>query len=156
MSKVRRRPRRAWGGLAVLFALSITACQSAAPRMTADLQRLQGLWQGRGPGGEGSVTIAGNSLRFEARPDFWYETTIALHPDVDPKQLHATIDDESASHKPDVGRVVVAIFKFEGETLTLGVIDDYDDPPLGPVDGEWERAMDRFVFDRAAGPVDGR
>lgn len=73
-------------------------------------------------GGKITITITGNSLHFFKSADFWFETTFTLPEGADPQQLHATIQrpEESA------GEVVIALFKIEGGTLTLGGIRDQD------------------------------
>jgi hypothetical protein len=135
------------GALALLLAALFTACQSAPTRMAPDLRRLQGYWEGYGPGGKCSVTISGNSLHFRARADFWFETTFTLPAGGDPRQLHATII--SSPEKTTIGSVVVVIFEIEDGTLNLGVIEDFDGPPTDPVLGDWDRAMDRYYLERA-------
>jgi hypothetical protein len=138
--------------LALLLAAWLTACQSLPTRTTTDLSRLQGYWQGRGPGGDCSVTISGNSLRFHARADFWYETTFTLPAGTDPKQLHATIVKDSSSEQVHIGTVVVAIFKIEDGKLTLGVVEDFDGPPAEAVVGDWDWVMDIYHLERAQPP----
>ncbi len=132
----------------------LAACQSAPPRQATDLDRLQGYWQGKGPGGECSVTISGNSLRFVQLPDFWYETTLRLPAGADSKQLHATIVAESTPEQTSVGQVVVAIFRLEADSLDLGVLNSFDEPPIGPVEGDWEETADRYFLRRAEPPED--
>lgn len=95
------------------------------------------------------MTISGNSLHFRARPDFWYETRFTIPGGANPPQLHATIVRDSSLEQADIGRVVVALFKLENGTLTLGVIDDFDEPPSSPVATDWERAFDRYHLERA-------
>ena len=95
---------------------------------TAELQLLQGTWEGtleEAGGGQPpvkspekiTITITGNSLHYHRDTNFWFETTFTLPAGTDPKQLHATIKDSAG--KDSIGTVVVAIFKVEGETLTL-------------------------------------
>ena len=117
--------------------------------MASEWSRLQGYWEGYGPGGDCSVTISGNSLHFRARPDFWYETTFTLPAGTDTQQLHATIIRDSSPRQADIGRVVVALLSFEDGTLTLGVINDFDEPPEGPVTADWDKAIDRYYLKRA-------
>ncbi len=133
--------------VAVLLAALFTACQSAPTRTATDGGLLQGHWEGYGPGGDCSVTIEGNALSFRARPDFWYETTFTIPAGDGLQQLHATILKDSSPGQADIGRVVVALFKIEDGTLTLGVIEDFDKPPAGPIMTDWDRAMDQFVFE---------
>jgi pimeloyl-ACP methyl ester carboxylesterase len=132
------------GALAVLLAAFSTGFLSTPAGMAGDLERLQGDWDGHGPGGECSVTISGNSLNFRARADFWYETTFTLPAGTDPKQLHATIVRNSLPQQSDIGKVVVALFKIEDGTLTLGVIDDFEGPLASPVATSWDKAIDRY------------
>ena len=141
------------GALALLLAALFTACQSVPTRTAADaadLRRLQGHWEGSGPGGECSVTISGNSLVFYARADFWYETTFTLPAGTNPQQLHATIIKDSSPQQADIGTVVVAVFKIEYGTLTLAVIEDFKRPPPNPVitDSDWTIIESDWTLDR--------
>lgn len=77
-----------------------------------------------------TVTIAGNSLRFHRDRNFWFETTVILPADKDPRQLHATITGRSPSQPVDPGRVVRAFFKIEDDTLTVATMGD--DPEEKP------------------------
>ncbi len=132
----------------------LAACHVQSPRTAADLEPLQGYWEGRGPGGECSITISGDSLYFRAREDFWYDTSFTVLADKDPKQLHATILRDSSKEQKHIGNVVVAIFKIEDGELTLGVMGDYEGPPSEPVVGDWDWAMDIYVLHRAQPPTD--
>ena len=136
--------------LALLLAASILDCESVTAQTVSDLTRLQGHWEGSGPGGECSITISGNSLYFKAREDFWYETTFTLPAGTDPQQLHATIDQDSTGRQDDVGRVVVAVFRIEGDALTLAVIDDFDGPLTEPVvtASDWAAIEANWTLDR--------
>ena len=62
---------------------------------TAELQLLQGTWEGVMVGDKRTtkitITITGNSFHFHRDTNFWFETTITLPAGKDPKQLHATI-----------------------------------------------------------------
>lgn len=137
------------GALALLLAALFAATQSAPPTMNADLRRLQGYWECHGPGGECSVTISGNSLRFYAREDFWFETTFTIPVGTGPQQLHATIIKEGSPEQANIGTVVVALFKVGDEALTLGVIDDFENPPASPVDGDWDLTIARYDLKRS-------
>lgn len=152
MTMTTRKPCLSSAGV-LLLGLLCTACQSMPTQTAMDLERLQGHWEGQGPGGAISVTISDRSLRYtqpnadpEKPPSFWYDTTFTLIPDTDPKQLHATIVDNV--HETHIGTVVVTIFKIEGETLTLGVVEDFEAPPTEPIVGDWDWAFDQFVVDR--------
>jgi uncharacterized protein (TIGR03067 family) len=92
----------------------------------ATLPLLQGTWEGLLVGDKlqkkVTVTIAGNALHFHRDRNFWFETTITLPADKDPRQLHATITGRAPSQPVSVGQVVRAFFKIEEEALTLATI----------------------------------
>ena len=94
----------------------------------AELQLLQGTWEGVlvGDNQKITITITGNSLHFHRDTNFWFETTITLPAGTEPQQLHATIKRGANS----IGQVVVVIFKIEDGTLTLATIgDDAEETP---------------------------
>ena len=108
--------------------------QLPANAKCAALPLLQGAWEGILVGDKlqkkVTVTITGNSLRFHRDTHFWFETTMILPADKDPKQLHATIKDRPPSGGVSIGQVVRAFFKIEDETLTLATIgDDVEETP---------------------------
>ena len=135
---------------ALMFALA--GCQSLWAQDVTDLSRLQGEWVGKGPGGPCTVTIRDKTLHFQAREDFWYETTFVLLTDTEPKQLHATIQKDSSTEQKHIGTVVVALFEFEDEKLTLGVVDDFEEPPTEPVEAHWDWLRDIYDLERAESP----
>jgi hypothetical protein len=49
----------------------------------------------------------------------WFDTTITLPADTNPKQLHAAIKSSPAPQTNSIGKVVIAIFKIEFGMLTL-------------------------------------
>lgn len=103
----------------------------AANQPTAgELQLLQGTWEGVLVGDMSwqrtTITIAGNSLRFQRDPKFWFETTITLPAGTNPRQLHATIKD--CPQAGSIGKVIGAIFKIEAGTLTLATTGDEETP----------------------------
>lgn len=118
---------------------------------------LQGYWEGVGPGGECSVTISGKSLRYatpktkDPEADFWFETSFKVPANADFQQLHATIKDNSPD-KAHIGKVIVALFKIVDGTLTLGVINSFDESPEGPVAGDWQDVIDSYTLKRAKAP----
>ena len=134
--------KRALGfmGFSVLMECLLPGLQAdgkANPPTAAQLQRLQGTWEGfalsqETPGGPfvksvGTITIkvTGISFHFHRDTNFWFETTITLPAGTDPQQLHATIKGNAASQGTNaVGKVVVAIFKIEDGTLTLAARGD--------------------------------
>jgi hypothetical protein len=115
------------GALVLSLAAVFTACQSLSPRTDAELNRLQGYWEGEGAGGRCSITITGNSLYYRAGTN-WWKTTFTLPAGTDPRQLHATIK-ESSPPTNGIGQVVFAIFKIEEGTLTLAEVDGSGEPP---------------------------
>ena len=95
----------------------------------AELQLLQGTWEGAEMGNKSShekitITITGNSFHFHRDTNFWFDTTITLSAGTDPKQLHATIKGCPPSQTNSIGQVVRAFFKIEDGTLTLATIGD--------------------------------
>jgi len=73
--------------------------QATSTAKCAALPLLQGTWEGLLVGDKlnkrVTVAIAGNALHFHRDRNFWFETTITLPADKDPKQLHATITGRS-------------------------------------------------------------
>src|SRR5438874_12687341 len=116
------------GALALSFAALLSAGQSTPTPIAAELQALQGYWEGEGAGGKCSITITGSSLHYRAGTN-WFETTFSLPAGTDPQQLHATIKDCSPPTNNSVGKVVFAIFKIEDGTLTLAEDDMSAEPP---------------------------
>ncbi|MEM7049241.1 MAG: hypothetical protein AAF604_06255 [Acidobacteriota bacterium] len=134
--------------LALLLAPLLTASQSGPLRPATELELIQGVWEGRGPGGPCIVTIEGNTLSYrQPSSDFWYETTFTLPEGTEPKQLHATI--VANVHDDDIGTVVVTIYKLEGDQLTLGVVEDFSEAPTDPVVGDWDWVADMYDLERA-------
>jgi uncharacterized protein (TIGR03067 family) len=110
----------------------------------AELQPLQGAWEGVMVGDDDhqkiTITITGNSFHFHRDTNFWFETTITLPADKDPKQLHATIKDCPPSQGDSIGKVVHAFFKIEDGTLTLAtLVDNAEETPNG-----FEAAPNRY------------
>ncbi len=121
--------------------LGLQAGCKTNPPIAAELQPLQGTWEGvalnkKTP--EGSfvksadtitITITGNSFHFYRDTNFWFETTIALPAGTDPQQLHATIKDNAPSQGSNaICKVVVALLKVEGGTLTLAASSNGETP----------------------------
>ena len=103
--------------------LTANAKCAANQPIAAELQRLQGTWEGVMVGqeknGNITITITNNSLHFHRDTNFWFETTITLPAGKDPKQLHATIKGCPPSQADSLGKVVRAFFEIEDGTLTL-------------------------------------
>lgn len=128
--------------------LSLQAgCTTNRPTAVA-LQRLQGTWEGFAlgratPGGpyvksesaaKTTVRVTGNSLYFHERSNFWYDATFALPAGKDPQQLHATI--KRSAEGDSIGSVIIAFYKLEDGTLTLGGIRDKDST------AEWPKSFE--------------
>lgn len=104
----------------------------AALAMGPELELLQGTWVGIDVGDPShqtiTITITGSGLRFYRDKDFWFNTTITLTSDKDPRHLHATVN-ESANDDAK-GQVVGAIYKIEDHTMTLAsYANGNEDPP---------------------------
>ena len=82
-----------------------------------------------------SVTIKDNHLHFYRDSDFWFETTITLNTEVNPHQFRATIHRTTDSQGDSVGKSVPAIFKVDGETLTMLAFSDEQESPPETFDG---------------------
>jgi uncharacterized protein (TIGR03067 family) len=128
--------------------LTAEAKGAANQPTAADLQLLQGTWEGVWEGaaagdksqGKITITITGHSFHFHRDTNFWFETTIALPVGTDPKQLHATIKGCPTSQADSIGKVVGAIFKIEDGTLTLADYAIPGEPPKSFAD-----ATSRYV-----------
>ncbi len=140
--------------LSILMPRGLICAQADPP--TAAVQFLQGSWEGVLVGheasGKVSITITGNSLRFQGlRPDEWYETTFTLPADTYPQQLRATIKD--CEHPcDDIGKEVFAIYKIEDGTLTLvGIQASGVEPPktFGEIPGFEDNRAFRYVLKKA-------
>jgi hypothetical protein len=134
-----------------LAAFLLGSLGSCTPRPAAPtpLDRLQGYWEGEGPGGSISITIEGNTLYYQAREDFWYRTTFVLPEGTDPQQLHATIQEGSPAVESP-GEVVTAILKIEDGILTLAVNDGSSEAP-----SSFAEAMSHYVLREAQRPSQG-
>jgi len=130
--------KRALGFKTLFFFMSggflcLQAGCTTHPSTAAELQLLQGAWEGVLVGDTAqqkiTITITGNSLHFHRDTNFWFETTITLPAGTDPKQLHATIKGCPPSQADSIGKVVGAIFKIEDGTLTLADYAISGEPP---------------------------
>ena len=144
--------------IALLLSGTLTASQNAPTTPPTDLERLQGHWEGGGPGGPCTIVIEGNSLVYSqpqsdpSEPQFWYKTTFTLPPAPEgtgPKQLHATIVEYSFENPQDIGTIVVTIYEVDDATLRLGIVEDFKELPDEPIDGDWEWVMDLYELERA-------
>lgn len=86
-----------------------------------------------------TITITGSSLHFHRDTNFWFKTTFTLPAGTNPKQLQATIN--ACADGESNGKDVLAIYKIEEETLTLGGIRTPDSAPEPPVNFDSEPTM---------------
>ncbi len=144
--------------LSILMPWGFICAQAAGPTnqpIAAELQPLQGSWEGVLVGDEASgkvsITITGNSLHFQRLSmDDWFETTFTLPAGTYPQQLHATIKN-CPEPCPDIGKVVFAIFKIEDGTLTLvGIQASGVEPPktFGEIPGIQDERIFRYKLDK--------
>jgi uncharacterized protein (TIGR03067 family) len=135
--------------LAVLAIAPILQAQNTAPtvQVTNPSEALQGTWEGEEIGresqGKWTMTIIGNTLRFDGPGKTeWYSATFTLIPDETPKQLQATITD--CPQADFVGRSSKAIYKIEDGILTL--VGNRPGVPDAPKDFDGDAASRRFTF----------
>lgn len=138
-----------WLRAFVFLAALLTAFSSLAQQVP-DQTRLQGYWEGDGSSDKCWITISGNVLNFYAREDFWFETTFTLNTQTDPPQLLATIVKDHGN--TDVGSVVLAIYKIEGDTLTLVVSKGTDVPPPKAFASDPDSVLGRYELVRVTHP----
>src|SRR6266700_641607 len=85
--------------LSLLMPCALICAQAAGTTnqpTAAELQRLQGTWDGvlvgQESAGKITITITGNSLHFQGlNRNEWYEATFTLPAETNPQQLRATI-----------------------------------------------------------------
>ncbi|MGA3163081.1 MAG: hypothetical protein ABSD77_02625 [Verrucomicrobiota bacterium] len=105
----------------------------------SDLATLQGTWKGHEIAGntEGSryLIISGNAIEFQGvNSDDWCKGTFTIREDTNPRQIVGTVT-ECHMHKY-VGKTAYAIYRLEGDTLTVtgyepgtpNVPSDFDAP----------------------------
>ncbi len=106
--------------IVLLGALCLGAGCSTLHKSDSDL--LQGTWNGheicRSPEAPCRVIISGNTLEFRgASANDWCKGTFTLRADTNPKQLVGVMSE--CGNPRYVGQTVHAIYKLEGNTLTL-------------------------------------
>ena len=127
------------------------AAGTASQPTAAELQPLQGSWEGvlvgQEAAGKISIAITGNSLHFQGlSASQWYETTFTPPAGTYPQQLRATIKD-CPQPCDDIGKEVFAIYKIEDGTLTLvGIQASAVEPPktFGEIPGFEDKRIFRY------------
>lgn len=116
--------------------------------IAAELQPLQGTWEGSNDKAveQITITITGSSLHFFRDTNFWFKTTIVVPAGKNPRQLHATIREGAPGQESSVGQVVIAIFKVEDGVLTL--VTGGEEPPKTFEPGE-DNSLSRYVLRKA-------
>jgi uncharacterized protein (TIGR03067 family) len=112
-------------------AIRAEAATATTQPATAEVQRLQGTWEGVLVGQESAgritITFNGNSLHYQGlRADQWYDATFTLPEGTRPRQIRATIT--GSAQVKDIGTVIGAIFKIENRTLSLAGLEDDGTP----------------------------
>lgn len=110
---------------AILGLISIVALLGAAGCSTlqqSDLAALQGTWKGQEIGGhtEGSryLIFSGNTLEFQgADNDDWCRGTFTVWANTNPRQIVGKVTQCHSSEL--IGKTVQAIYRLEGDTLTV-------------------------------------
>lgn len=130
-------------------ALTVAAL-SIFVRAAEPSDELQGKWEGLEKGreslGKCTMTIAGDTIRFDGPGKVeWYSAKFALPSDQTPKQLHATITD--CPEPKFVGKLSLAIYKIEDGTLTM--VGHKPGAPDVPKDFNGGEAARTFVFKKA-------
>ena len=64
--------------VALVIITMFSGCQSSPTKITGELGMLQGHWEGKGAGGDCSITISGDALEYHA-DEVWYKATIQWH-----------------------------------------------------------------------------
>jgi len=106
---------------ALAFCLLHAGCDRTP---SSPLQPLQGSWGGTEPGkpGEISVTISGNKLHFERKPDGeWYKGTLSPLPGGPPKRVRALVT--ASSSKRFVGKSSNFIYRIDEDSLTIAGLE---------------------------------
>jgi uncharacterized protein (TIGR03067 family) len=106
---------------AALFAWGCSSARQNQPTPVHGTE-LEGSWSGRDvtPGSEGqaTLTVSNNSIEFHgASADDWLKGTFTLKVDANPRQFVGSITECASTDY--VGKATYAIYKLEGQTLTI-------------------------------------
>ena len=121
-----------------------------APRITYDVDALQGTWTGPEIGSASQakavLTITGTNLDFRgADTNEWYQANFVLHENVNPKQLIAVVT--ACPAPPYVGKTANAIYQFNGSNIFLLVGNEPGDPTI-PASFTNAPGARQFLFQR--------
>ena len=104
----------------VITTVLMSGCNSTDDTPISDIEKLQGTWVvwELGREGEAKLIFSGNSIDFKgAHPQEWFKGNAVLNEESTPRQIDFTISECAI---PDhVGKTSKAIYKLEGNTLTL-------------------------------------
>ena len=150
-----------WRGVAVLLIQSVlpplAASSAERPAPTPIVQRLQGTWEGVVVGDKSetkyTIKIDGSSFYFHRDTNFWFETSIALPRNTNPQQLHATIKNCAKGQESSIGKVVVALVKVDGETLTLVAKGDGSEDLPQSLESTDDKGLTHYRLHRVTPPV---
>jgi len=122
----------------VVTAVLMSGCGSKeeTPAPVSDRETLQGTWVGAevGQDGQAKVVFTDNTIHFTGtHPQEWYKGTMVLNEETTPKQGDFTISE--CPLQDYVGKVAKAIYKLEGDTLTMAGSEPGDETRPAGFDG---------------------
>jgi uncharacterized protein (TIGR03067 family) len=122
---------------------------SQAYKVKQDTERLklQGKWEGvevgREAAGKCTLTINGDTIRFEgANKDEWYKTSFEIPDGAEPRQLRATITE--CPNRDFVGKTACSIYCLTKDTLTL--VGHAPGVPNAPKSLDGDQDSRKFIF----------
>ncbi len=105
---------------------------------------LDGAWGGtevEGDSGEWTFTFEGEKCKIESTDGLWFNMTITLVENTEPKQAELEVDDSVMSEA--VGLVLKSIYKIEKKKLTIAV-NDPQSSDMVPT--SFDKSWDNRVF----------
>ena len=142
-------------GMVAVSVAAMLLLLGCATTPKSGLAQLQGTWVGQEVGGQKGpcwMTIEGDTVKFQGTiQQDWFVGTVALDPKTNPMQ--ATVLMIDCGLRQQVNKVARAIYKLEGNTLTLANHEPGDEAvpqSFAPDPATRTRA---FVFTRRQPPV---
>jgi len=109
---------------------------------------LEGAWTGtevEGDSGNWTFTFEGAKVKIESDEGLWFNMTVTLVENTDPKQAELEVDDSVMSEA--IGLVLKSIYKIEKKKLTIAVNDPQSsDMVPTSFDKSWDNRV--FVLER--------